>query len=322
MPRGYVYEVVRVRLRELLLFTVHDIKYLLSCADYGECLVFLNSKGWGGGRRYNDYELILDEELRKSWDFILELSKSKEPFAVFLCQNDYENLKICIKSIVTNSKEEFVCSPEGLLLPGEIYEIIENNEIEKLPSYMQSATKEAIKTLLQTEDGQLCDIILDKDMLTTMDFFAKQSDCDLVKYYSSTFIACANIKTVVRGMRAGNDAEFFKKACAKCDGMDVDRLIQAGLASTSELFKYLASTSYSDCIKALEKSPSELEKWRDDRITERAQREKVDPFSIGPLVAYMLAKMNEVRLVRMIIMGKINGVPKEVLRERLRRIYA
>jgi V/A-type H+-transporting ATPase subunit C len=283
---------------------------------------FLISKGWGYGYNYDNYELVLEEELEKGWNFILELSKEKEPFAVFLCQNDYENLKMCIKSIAANLKEELIYSPRGLLLPEEIYNIVKNNEIEKLPNYMQNSAREATKVLLQTEDGQLCDIILDKDMLKTMNSFAEQSDCDLIKYYSSTIIDCANIKIIVQAVKAGKNAEFLKRACSEYGKISVSELIKSGIKGINEFCKYLTFTEYSGCVGPLSESMRSFEKWRDDRIAMRAKEERKDLFSIGPLVAYVLTKMNEIRTARIIISGKINNISEEVLRERVRMTYA
>ncbi|MDR3178748.1 MAG: V-type ATPase subunit [Oscillospiraceae bacterium] len=324
MTRSFVYEVARVRMRESSLFTGYDEKCLLACKNYEECINFLKSKGWGYiEKRHNDYELILEEELEKAWKFILDLAGDKNLFAVFLCQNDYENLKISIKSIITNSKEEVIYAPEGLLLPDDIYDSIKNNKIQDLPQYMQKSAKTAIEVLLHTGDGQLCDVILDKDLLRMIKFFADKSSCDLVKYYANTTIACANIKIVTRSMKTKKSDKFLQKACFfECEGLNINELIKSSLKGMDELCRFLTFTQYSTCVSVLKDSLVSFEKWRDDTILEKAKEAKVNSFSMSPLVSYLIAKKNEIQIVRMVIFSKINKIPESVIEKRMRKLYA
>ena len=41
----------------------------------------------------------------------------------------------------------------------------------------------------------------------------------------------------------------------------------------------------------------------------------------GPVVAYYLARQNEIRTVRIIVTAKENGFPEETIRERVRKMY-
>ena len=40
-----------------------------------------------------------------------------------------------------------------------------------------------------------------------------------------------------------------------------------------------------------------------------------------PVIAYLLAKENEIKIIRIIMVGKINRLPTEEIRERLRDVY-
>jgi len=44
-------------------------------------------------------------------------------------------------------------------------------------------------------------------------------------------------------------------------------------------------------------------------------------FGPEPVIAYIFAKENEIKLIRIIMVGKINGIDGEVIRERLRENY-
>ncbi len=54
---------------------------------------------------------------------------------------------------------------------------------------------------------------------------------------------------------------------------------------------------------------------------ESIRPEKAHPFTIGPLAAYILARESEISSVRMIITGKENDLPDQMIRERISRTY-
>ena len=48
---------------------------------------------------------------------------------------------------------------------------------------------------------------------------------------------------------------------------------------------------------------------------------KIIPFGVEPLLAYIYAKETEIKIIRIIMVGKLNNISAEVVRERLRDIY-
>ena len=66
---------------------------------------------------------------------------------------------------------------------------------------------------------------------------------------------------------------------------------------------------------------SEFERWCDNQVIEAMKPQKHNPFSVGPLVAYALARENEIKTVRIILSGKRTGMPEASIRERVREMY-
>jgi len=54
---------------------------------------------------------------------------------------------------------------------------------------------------------------------------------------------------------------------------------------------------------------------------EAIKPQKYNPFSAGPLVAYVLARENEIKTVRIILTARLNELPEEQIRERIREMY-
>jgi V/A-type H+-transporting ATPase subunit C len=79
-----------------------------------------------------------------------------------------------------------------------------------------------------------------------------------------------------------------------------------------------------DAVKKIEKDNYfvALEKAINDFLIQVLKPAKYLAFGPEPLLAYYLAKVNEINLVRMIILAKLNDVDANLVKERLNYVYA
>ena len=73
MSEQYTYAVARIRALEVGLFSNSTIDQLIACQDYGQCLQFLEEKGWGDSESSGDAEAILTREEEKIWEVVKDL---------------------------------------------------------------------------------------------------------------------------------------------------------------------------------------------------------------------------------------------------------
>ena len=113
----------------------------------------------------------------------------------------------------------------------------------------------------------------------------------------------------------------MQRAMAPCDSLNVDGLARAALAGMDSIIEYLNGNGYAAGAEALKESPSAFERWCDNRIIQTIKPQKTNPFSLGPLVAYVIARENEIKTVRIILTCKQNGLSDDSIRERVREMY-
>ena len=176
-------------------------------------------------------------------------------------------------------------------------------------------------SLLQTADGQLCDIIIDRAALEHIYRLGMESDNDFIRRYAQLTVGCADIKTAVRSAKTSKSGEFIKKALCHCDCLNVDALAVAAVKGIDEICDCLTGTMFTSAVPYLKISVSAFEKWADNYLNSLMQEQKWDPFTIGPLAAYILGKEKEITAVRLILSGKLNGLSDSVIKERLRDMY-
>ena len=84
---------------------------------------------------------------------------------------------------------------------------------------------------------------------------------------------------------------------------------------------FLSSAGFAEAAEALEKSPSAFERWCDNMQIRAVKPQKYEVCSVGPLVAYVLARQNEIKTARIVLSGKENNLSEEDIRERTREMY-
>ena len=319
MTEEYIYAVARVRSRELSLLSRQDVDQLMACRTYDECLRTLSDKGCVGGDL--SAEAVLAGEEEKTWAFIHELTDDLTPFNVLLYPTDYNNLKAAIKTVVTGVEPHDVFLPGGAVDPQVMLRCVREGDFSDLPETMAAAADEAYHTLLETQDGQLCDVILDKACLVDLLRCGRESGVDILRDYAELTVAISDIKIAVRACKTGKSRAFLESALVPCGTLDAVSLAEAACKSLEDLFGYLTVTPYGEAAEKLRESYSAFEKYCDDRVMDLIKEQKMNPFTVGPLFAYVLARRNEINTVRIILSGKLNELDDGMVRERLRDMY-
>lgn len=315
----YTYAVQRIRVNELHLLNNQDVDQLAAASNYEDCMKILADKGWGDGSKQTAEEL-LELENQKTWKLIKELTDDLTPFEILLLPIDYNNLKAAIKSILDYSKATDVYAFGGLIDPQLIQQAIKEKDFSLLGS-MEEAGKTAYDTFMQTQDGQLCDAILDRACLNAILESGESSGNQLLADYAELTVAISNIKIAVRSCKTGKSLAFIGSSIAPCKTLDSGALIKAAASGMDDLFAYLSVTPYAEAAAAIKTSYSAFEKYCDDKIMSLIKEQKRNPFSVGPLVAYVIARQNEIGMVRIILSAKRGGIDKQIIQERLRDMY-
>lgn len=321
MPENsYAYAVARIRAKELTLLNQQLVEALLAAKTTEDCMRLLEEKGWPADNGQSP-EQLLSAERERTWSLLAELTDDLSVFDVFLYENDFHNLKAAVKLAYTDQEPHGVFLSNGTIEPKTLFEAVKNRSYTDLPERLRGVSEEAYLALAHTGDSQLCDMMIDRAALTAILEAGKASDSELIKKYAELTAATADIKIAVRCQKTGKSLEFITRALAPCESLEVLALAAAGASSREALLGYLDSTVYAGAAQALRASMQQFERWCDNIIIELIRPQKYNPFSVDPLAAYLLAKENELKIVRILLSAKVNGLSAESVRERLRELY-
>jgi V/A-type H+-transporting ATPase subunit C len=317
----YIFAVARIRVLERGLLNDDDIKQMCSMKDAKSVVSYLEDHGWGDGSGQLDADQLLAYEQNKTLKLMHDLRVDQAVFDVLTMPRYYHNLKCIIKEICAGNKVPTAFYELPNFGHDVLYKAFTDQNLGVLPEKMRKPAQHAFDIMSQTGNGQWCDVILDKACLVDMLDAAKSSKSQVLIDYCEANVSSSDIKIAVRCARTGKDLHFVEQALAPCRDVSAGRLAQAAVHGEEDLLKYLESSSLKDAAEALRVSNSEFERWCDNRLIQALRSQKTNITSVGPVVAYYLARENEARNVRIIVTAKTNGFSEQQTLERMREMY-
>lgn len=316
----YIYAVARIRARELGLLDRAFIEQLIAARSHKEAIRLLRDKGWGD-KGEESLEELVSSERDKTWNFMRELVGDLSLFDAMLCQNDFHNLKAAVKQAYLDREIPDIFLDGGTVALETIIRAVSEHDFASLPEHMSGCANESYEVLFHTGNSQLADAIIDKACLDAVYAKGMASGNEAMMEYAELKTALSDILIAVRGAEGGRGSDFFERTLAQCKTLDVKSLGEAAAADLDAICGYLESTCYSGAAAALRTSTAAFEVWGDSLIIARMKRQKYNPFTASPLVAYVLARENEIKTVTIILKGKLYGMAEKDIRERMRDMY-
>lgn len=317
----YVYAVARIRVKEKSLLSDADVSQMVGLKDERSVIAYLEDHGWGDSGTDHTAESILGAEDAKTMALMRELKIDQSVFDLLNLPKLYHNLKAGIKEICTSETNVSAFYPDETYGRDQILRILEEKNFRELPEHMRAAAERAYEAMLKTRDGQMCDVYVDRACLDAMEAAGKRAKNDLLRNYIESTVAVTDIKIAVRALRTGKNVNFLKEALAPCASVDVAHLAVVASENEETLLSYLEGHGFREASEAIKESNSAFERWCDNRLIETIRPERRNPFSMGPVIAYYLARQNEIKTARIILTAKANGFSESATQERVREMY-
>ena len=306
--KDYTYSVARIRAKEAFLLSKQDIEQLISAADYDEAVRLLRDKNG----------IASEDEL---WQLLDGLADA-ETIRVLRLRADYHNIKAAVKAVFSDTDAKELLLDGGTEDKNIIYEAVRTRNYDMLDEELADTAEAATKLLLHTQDGQLCDLLIDKARLAAVENAAEQTRDSFIIGYAEMTADLANLRTALRCALTDRPRSFIENALYDGGSLNYSMLAAAAEGGTEKLFEYVSSTAYSDGVQYMKSGAAVFEKWCDDRIMELMDTAKYDSFSAAPIIAYAYAAETELNTIRLILSAKKSGFDNDIIRERVRRLYA
>jgi len=327
----YLYSVTRTRALETKLLDKAKIERMIEARNADEVIKILYETEYAGSisemKSIDDYESVLSKELLNTYKLLSEISPVPELTNLFQLRYDIHNLKTLLKSSYLDEENDELLSEIGTIPVQQLKGMVKDKNFVDLDPVLRECVEEVVGEFTVNPDPQLIDVALDKGLYNLMYKVARDNKSSFLTDYISTQIDLINIKSLVRVKSMGYGREFLKKVILDNGKLDYAFFSNIFDESFETLIDRLAYKDYGKVVEEgisnymRTKSLTRFEKLSDDFIFELAKKGKYVAFGIEPLIGYLMAKENETKIIRMIMVGKINEIPNELIRERLRDVY-
>jgi V/A-type H+-transporting ATPase subunit C len=314
----YIYAVARLRVKEKTLLSDGDVRQMTQMKTVPEICDFLEGRGWA---KKDSPAAMLEAEENKLLDLMQELRLDPQFLQILAYPRLFHNLKTGIREVVTEeTHEEAFYEIEGFGR-SEAVRLLTDKDYDHLPDPLKGVAPQAYELMLKTRDGQALDTLVDRACLCAMEKAGKASKNKLFRQYELLSVALSDIKLAVRAQKMGKPLSFLQQALAPSSLLDTDLLARAAAKSREDLFAYLDKVGFGDAAESLKQSGAAFERWCDNKQIDLLKQEKYDIASVGPVLAYYLARENEIKTARILLTAKANGFDDSVIEERVRAMY-
>lgn len=315
-----------VRALEPQLLTGADLSRMIDADTNVEALRILSEHGYP---ETADSMESLEASLRSARDAALESLTTFLPdqgiLDFFRLRYDYHNAKVALKAFWTGEDARRLLLGGGQLEEQTLYQLIHSGEDEQLPQPLQDTVKLVRETVGATGDPQKGDFLLDRAYYAQQQALAAASKSQFLQNYICLLTDVANLQSLVRVIRMGKDAALLAEALIPGGSVSADALQEAAHGSgVAELFAAspLEEAAALGAAAAAGESLTAFEKACDNAVTRFLQTAILIPYGLEPVVAYLAAREQEQRNIRIVISGRLAGLPAETIRERMRETYA
>ncbi|WP_315119976.1 V-type ATP synthase subunit C [uncultured Clostridium sp.] len=327
----FTHAISRIRVLETKLLDKAKLDRMIDSSSAEDALKILGETEYSNYmssiKRPEDYEELLGGELIRLYQLMYSLSPVKELVDIMSIKYDYHNLKVMIKGKLLNKDLSHLLIPVGLINSNKLKQMFDNENFKELTNYMIEGIEKVNKSFEEDGDPQKIDIILDGFMYKEMLHRANEIGDDFLSSYFKMIIDLTNIKTLLRVKKQNKGRRFMEEVLIEGGTILKKDLISYENESVDSIANKLSYTSYEKILRlGLESygdngNISYFEKLTDNYIMDYIKKAKYVSFGIEPLLGYIMAKENEIKTVRIIMVGKLNNIAPEVIRERLRDVY-
>lgn len=321
----------RLRVLETKLLDKSKIDRLIDSKTSKDALKILQETEYGAHMldisKPEDYEIVLSRELTYVYENLYKMCPVREVVDVMAVKYDYHNLKVLIKGKILKKDFSYMLIPIGVSKVIDLKQAVDTEYYRNLNPLMRECVEKVVHDFELNKDPQRIDTIIDKYQFMHIKDLEKKLNHTGIANYIAMQIDLTNIKTLLRVKKQDKNKEFLSSVLISGGKVDKEKFILLLNDATENIWSKLSHTDYANIIKegiaeySESKSVSSFEKLVDNYIMNYMKNSKLITSGAMPVLAYIYAKENEIKQVRTIMVGKLNSISEEVIRERLRDAY-
>ena len=318
----YIYVTAYIRAKETKLLSRGRLEQLISAQSVRDAGRILEDCGYGEMSDLTPEKLTMriGEKRAAVMADLASSAPDSGMLDIFRMRYDYHNGKTLVKAEALGIDGTDIMSSAGRFSPKELTAAFRRDDMGIYPDIFAAAVSQASETLSRTGDPQLSDIILDRAYAEEFISLAESIGSPFILGYAKLSIDATNLKTAVRAVKMGKNAEFMRKVLSPGGNVSPDDII-SGKFSGRSFGDIFAGSPLKDAASAADGigggSVTAFESMCDGIVS--AYLKQAGYVSYGPevMIAYISDVEEELSNVRKIMTGKMSGLSQDRIRAAL-----
>ena len=319
----YAYAVGRVRALEVSLIDkqrferllkagIEEIGRILVDTDYSPSLSeLLNSA---------TFETVLQNEKQRILTLVDSLIYEENVRGFLHLEFDYFNARVLLKGKIFDRDVSDFLVPFGNLNIDEMKQVFDSEEYDKLPENLVEAIQNAISSYYNLKEPRMIDFSFDRAFIKHLNTAGYPP---FLQDYYRLLTDLTNFRSLLRWKVMELDRSRFRDVLLPGgfiqEGIFLDLIGEPVEQIPGVFSKWIYYPVFLEGTKYLNTNHSFI---RYEAMVEKLLSTYIDKtrylvFGVEPVIAYYLRKMKEIKNMRIILVGKFNGVEEEILAERL-----
>lgn len=320
-----------IRTYELRLLKREDFERLIKADSLKAVLDFLKSTDYEidteevlHDKRFNEFLMM---HLSNVYEELYEVAPQPELIDLFSLRYSYHNLKVMLKERFLEQDHSDLLIPIGRLSLESLRNLIETQESSVAHPIMIEAVKSVVEEFEESQRIEAVTVYMDTYYLRHIRAVSNDLNNATITKITDLIIDMYNLSTVVRSRKQDKPRSHLYALLSSAGSVGkqemidesingpvaVIRKLYGGQTYSSELEKVISDNNTVQTLK--------LDKLQADLIHDVVSSGLYEAFGPMPLLGYLYAKETEVTNLRLLLVGKDNGINEDILRERVRQVY-
>lgn len=327
--KDYLFISSMLKAREANMLSREKMDRMLAAQSFDEAAKQLADCGYEdmSGVNMNGLDAALGRRRKAVLDDLAFCAPEKSAVDAFRLKYDYHNIKVLVKGEGAGAEAGYLLSDSGRVTPERLTEAYNEEDYRFIPARMAEAMRLSRSTLARTGNPQTADFEIDRVYFKELTDIANACGNEFLKGYARVLIDSANLRSAVRTVRMGKDQDFLMSALVPGGSVSPEHMAQAAMTGGDAVSAAFSASPLKEAAalgaEAMRGGTmTAFELACDNGVSAYLSTAKTKPFGIEPVVEYLALLESEITAARMILTGKLAGIPADVIRERLRDINA
>jgi len=323
----FAHSIARIKAMENRLINKAKLDSLIDARDFSDSIKMIQDTQYGAYITSASYESGLRNALEDVYRNMYEIVPVNEVIDVLAVRYDGHNIKSILKGKYSGIDTSGMLINVGTIPIESLKQVILEESYKDIPETVVKTVQKAVSTFSATGDPQDIDLIIDKGIYEYAMEIAINSKYDYLVEYVKFNIDITNLKTFIRIKAQEKSIEFLDKVFIYGGTLEYSlflSFINESLERFSEKLSYTSFSKWSDQgISEYIRNGDlgSIDRYGDNYIIDHIKKSKFISLGAEPIVAYIIARENEIRALRIILTGKKSNVHPEKIRERMREVY-